>query len=403
MNQGKNLYSPRDLSPDAVPDDPRVFISHRNVDKPAARAIAKLLTTLDVHVWLDEEDQDLQLAAAKGLIGEQGVVHAIERGVRHSSNLLGFLSRNTVGSWWVPFEIGYSRASDKSASFVVSEENDQTVKLPEYISGSPTFRSVDELARWAAMLSGNGLHSDLTAVPVDVWRQLETHIPPDPPAPDIVAVCEDAIRSMSLLAETETQTALELTSRKFDWIPTSGGIIRDIAYDLLAPLTVARFGIASDSKHLALEQAYLVPTLHYELAKFAPEIEYCPEVPGWKSQRYRTPRVSWVQGLRKDQLDTRLERFMTARDRLGALRVATKAEFRAEFDRVLRSGTQPDRRALGVLINPMLGFSMETRPVFWRALSVQYHLYSSIIGRDLGAGPFGEVERVLGERFAASR
>jgi hypothetical protein len=94
---------------------------------------------------------------------------------------------------------------------------------------------------------------------------------------------------------------------------------------------------------------------------------------------------------------------MLARDRKGNLRIATREEFKAEFERVLSSGTQSDRRALGVLINPLLGFSRGTRPVFWRVLSVQYYLYSRVVGRDAEDGPFEEDVRLLGERFAEDK
>ena len=66
---------------------PQVFLSHRNFDKPVVRALATLLSALDIHYWLDEEDQDIQRAVALGLIGDTALVHAIERGVKHSSVL----------------------------------------------------------------------------------------------------------------------------------------------------------------------------------------------------------------------------------------------------------------------------------------------------------------------------
>lgn len=75
-----------------MPSGPKVFISHRSVDKPIARAIAGLLSALGVHYWLDESDQDLQRAAALGMLGEVGVVHAIERGVKHTTALLALVS-----------------------------------------------------------------------------------------------------------------------------------------------------------------------------------------------------------------------------------------------------------------------------------------------------------------------
>ena len=105
MNQGRNIYRHSDLADSSLVPGVKVFLSHRLSDKPIVRAIASILSALDVHYWLDEEDADLQRAAALGMLGDTGLVWAIERGVQHSTVLLGTLSNNTTGSWWVPYEL----------------------------------------------------------------------------------------------------------------------------------------------------------------------------------------------------------------------------------------------------------------------------------------------------------
>jgi hypothetical protein len=99
MYQGKNVYRSDNLPDITQPVGPKVFLSHRKPDKPIVRAISSVLSALDVHYWLDEEDQDLQRASTLGMLGDQAVVHAIERGVRHSTVLLGLISPRTEGSW----------------------------------------------------------------------------------------------------------------------------------------------------------------------------------------------------------------------------------------------------------------------------------------------------------------
>ena len=130
MEESKNIYQIEEVLNLAQPNGPRVFLSHRKADKSIVRAIALLLSALDVHYWLDEEDQDLQRAAALGMLGDQGLVHAIERGVRHTTTLLGLMSPRTEGSWWVPYEIGYSRAAEKPVSFLMLSTGNQKVRLP---------------------------------------------------------------------------------------------------------------------------------------------------------------------------------------------------------------------------------------------------------------------------------
>src|SRR5262249_13130222 len=100
-----NLYSPDDRPIWDSPPVERVFISHRSFDKPVATAIAAALASIGVHYWFDEEDQDTRRAAALGMVGDLALIHAIERGIRHSTRVLGLLSASTRGSWWVPYEI----------------------------------------------------------------------------------------------------------------------------------------------------------------------------------------------------------------------------------------------------------------------------------------------------------
>src|SRR5262245_61629632 len=116
-----NLYCPEDDLARGLPGGERVFISHRNADKPLAAAIAELLDGLGVHYWFDRDDEDTKRAAALGMAGDQALVHAIGRGVRHSTRMLGLLSANTRGSWWVPYEIGISQGLKQPVSFVVLE------------------------------------------------------------------------------------------------------------------------------------------------------------------------------------------------------------------------------------------------------------------------------------------
>lgn len=59
-------------------------------------------------------------------------------------------------------------------------------------------------------------------------------------------------------------------------------------------------------------------------------------------------------------------------------RLATKEEFKAEFDRVLASGTEHEKRSLGVLVNPLFGFTPRDRPVYLRVLALQYLLYCQL-------------------------
>jgi hypothetical protein len=66
-----------------------------------------------------------------------------------------------------------------------------------------------------------------------------------------------------------------------------------------------------------------------------------------------------------------------ATNRRGDLRLATREEFKAEFDRVLLSDNE-SAQSLGDLLNPLFGFTPAARAVFDRLLPMLRDLYSAI-------------------------
>jgi hypothetical protein len=380
MYQGRNCYSVLDRPLAQQILGPQVFLSHRAVDKPVVRALAALLSALDVHYWLDEEDRDIQAAVALGLVGDSALVHAIERGVKHCSALLGLISANTSGSWWVPYEIGYSRAAAKPVSFVAVRPNEEKMSTPEFVRAASVYWSIDEIARWAATLNGHHLHSDVGNIDETIYRNLAQYLPLYPPAPELGFLCKQALLSIDLLGRPEVHQELQLTTTNFSWLPTSGGAVREIAYDIMAPLAYHQLGFSvSEGSKTELSKAYLALTKHYAIAEMDPPLAYEPECPNWRTQRYVTPDSTWLQGLRPDQLSERLSAFLTAKDRRGCVRLATREEFKAEFDRVLNSGEEHARRLLGVFLNPLFGFTPASRPVFHRILMIWRSMYSKIL------------------------
>jgi hypothetical protein len=376
MYKGINCYTALD-GPLGVPG-PKVFLSHRNHDKPVVRSLARLLSALDVHYWLDERDQDVARAVALGLVGDSALVHAIERGVNHCTALLGLLSPRTQGSWWVPYEIGYSRAAQKQVSFVSVRPSTGETLTPEFVRTAAVYWSIDEIARWASTLAGHDLHhSDLSFVDQSIYDELAQYLPSDPPTPDLESLCKRALAAIDLVDKPEVQSELRLTTDTFEWLPSRGGAVREIAYDLMAPLAYYQLGLPTPlGLGTALQNAYDALTDHYAIARTYPPLAYEPECHNWKRQRYITPDRTWLQGLRPDQLSQRLGVFLSARDRRGGLRLATREEFKAEFDRVLKSNDEPARRSLGVFLNPLFGFTPGERPVYARILMKWRDLYS---------------------------
>jgi hypothetical protein len=379
-----NLYSPVDYDAGDLPAVERVFISHRRADKPLAEAVAAVLGAGHLHYWLDEDDQDAQLAADLGMAGDQALVFSIERGVRHCTQMLGLLSAETRGSWWVPYEIGFSRSQGANTSYLVLESVPEMEELPEYARLAANYWSVDELVRWAVSLAGGNMHAVAAPLDAALVARLEQFVPRRPQEPVIPQLAASAVSAMGQLFDRRTHQVLRLTSaERFMWLPTSGGLVRALAYDLYAPLAFYQLrssALAGPEKDI-LALIYRSVTLHYELARMSPAINYDPQAQGWRHRRYLEPASSWLQGLSMEQLKERLGRFFIVPDMDQGQRLATREEFKAEFDRVLRSGAEHDKRSLGVLVNPLFGFTPEDRPVFLRVLALQSLLYRQLAGR----------------------
>lgn len=396
-----NLYSPVDILDRDLPRTERVFISHRSFDKLLATAVAALLEGLGVHYWFDHEDEDTRRAAALGMAGDQALVHAIERGIKHSSCVLGLLSDNTRGSWWVPYEIGASRALGRSVSFLVLASIRGMDALPEYVRLAANYWSVDELIRWAASLQGGHINALTAPVSERLIVEVEQFVPRHPPTTTLRELSMRALAAIDLLGKREIQQALQLTStEQFDWLPTRGGLVRDLAYDLLAPLAFFRLNeqqLVDPQRHL-LQLVYRSITQHYDLANSSPRLTYDPERAGWRQRRYYEPASAWLQGMSIEQLGERLDRFLIVPDISRNRRLATREEFKAEFDRIQQSSNEHERRSLGVLVNPLFGFTPADRPVYWRVLALQQWLHEAIVNHSIEAA-FDDITRSVVKQF----
>lgn len=379
--QSLNIYSLGDVA--VTPEVERVFISHRLMDKPLARAVAAVLQAEGLHYWFDENDADARRAADLGMAGDQVLVHSIERGIKHCSQMLGLLSAQTRGSWWVPYEIGFSSSQGAVPSYLVLESIRKMDELPGYARLAANYWSVDELVRWAVSLKHGHIQAAAALLDETSLAALEQFVPLRPPEPVVSELSARAVQAIEQLFVARTQLLLQLQPRKgFSWLPTHGGLIRDLAYDLFAPLAFYQLHhskLAGAEKDV-LSCIYQSVTWHYDLARVPPALNYYPEAEGWRQHRYFNPASSWLQGLSMDQLSERLSRFFIVPGIDGNQRLATKEEFKAEFDRVRGSGAESDRRLLGVLVNPLFGFTPSDRPVFRRVLALQHFLYCQLAG-----------------------
>lgn len=114
-----------------------VFLSHRTIDDEYAAAIAEFLRSRSVPVFLDGVNE---AASAKQ------ITETVERAVGASQCILVLMTERTRGSWWVPFEIGLGRGSDKWLSTYRFGQ----IELPEYLHMLPVLQSCEDLDSFAA-------------------------------------------------------------------------------------------------------------------------------------------------------------------------------------------------------------------------------------------------------------
>ncbi|MBL0588922.1 toll/interleukin-1 receptor domain-containing protein [Aeromonas veronii] len=122
-------------------EKPCIFLSHNSADKEHAITIGDyIMKFADVDVYLDIYDDELQRAAEKQ--DAHAITTLIERGIANSTHTMCLVSENTVKSWWVPFELGYAKKSEKE---ICSLKLKGDITLPEYLSISPILKGTKSL------------------------------------------------------------------------------------------------------------------------------------------------------------------------------------------------------------------------------------------------------------------
>lgn len=130
-----------------------IFISHRQADSKSAEAIAQyILLNTDNNVYIDTMDYDLNNPGKQK--DPKDVVTAIDSALAFSTHLLGVISDNTRGSWWVPYEFGGTRLQNKPTAFTLLSGVEE---LPEYMQVSQLIKDVHELNHWVKQLPNNNI------------------------------------------------------------------------------------------------------------------------------------------------------------------------------------------------------------------------------------------------------
>ena len=117
-----------------------VFISHRTADNVIAKKVYDRLTYRHgITCYLDDLDKEADHCSR--------ITALIVTRLTSCTNLLALVTRNTQGSWWVPFEVGVARQAPR---IITSYTDLSHGVLPDFLTEWPVLRgdsAVDTFGR----------------------------------------------------------------------------------------------------------------------------------------------------------------------------------------------------------------------------------------------------------------
>jgi len=117
------------------------------------------------------------------------------------------------------------------------------------------------------------------------------------------------------------------------------------------------------------------------------DLNYDPDNPDWQKLRSENPSEYWRQGLPYGRLDNAVEA-LVIRDHEpdGSLRIRSFGEFESALH---QNGVVAENFA--IVRDIFLGFHPAARPVLWRMLIAQAHIYESVIQFQRGGHTSGAI------------
>lgn len=107
---------------------PVVFLSHKSEDKDFVESIGNYFMNAGIDIYLDKNDFKLQQAV--NMNDSRRITECIQEGISKSDHILCIASEKTVGSWWVPYEIGYGKKANKGIASLLKKD----IKyIPDYL------------------------------------------------------------------------------------------------------------------------------------------------------------------------------------------------------------------------------------------------------------------------------
>ena len=145
---------------------PCVFISHKKEDADFARHLSDYVMERGINVYFDENDPIL----AKEHKSPGEVVNAIKKGLEKSTHMIIVLSKKTLESNWVPWEVGFASAKDKE--YRLLRLNDVLGEVPEFYKVAKILNDYDDLNKYLASMKKTQTNNQASNDEVIRMRQL---------------------------------------------------------------------------------------------------------------------------------------------------------------------------------------------------------------------------------------
>ena len=169
MERGRNYLtlneSERQLF-SSSPSHPCVFISHKKEDADFARNLSDYVMERGINVYFDENDPIL----AKEHKSPGEVVNAIKKGLEKSTHMIIVLSKKTLESNWVPWEVGFASAKDKE--YRLLRLNDVLGEVPEFYKVAKILNDYEDLNNYLASMKKTQTNNQVSNDDVIRMRQL---------------------------------------------------------------------------------------------------------------------------------------------------------------------------------------------------------------------------------------
>lgn len=143
-----------------------MFISHKKEDADFARDLSEYIMEKGINVYFDENDPIL----AKEHKSPDEVVNAIKKGLEKSTHMIIVLSKKTLESNWVPWEVGFASAKDKE--YRLLRLKDVFGEIPEFYKVAKLLNDYDDLDKYLASMKKTQTNNQISNDEVIRIRQL---------------------------------------------------------------------------------------------------------------------------------------------------------------------------------------------------------------------------------------